>query len=128
MFGRNGSNIKSIKFFVDSYAGYSVSDIKAGVSVKYKGALYDVNLHNLGGTGYYSLSSTQTEVIKKILFDRDIGYANDNRVGIYINPQRDLEMYDSPMRYGFSLEFHSAQEIIAESFLISYQQIQTMVL
>lgn len=128
MFGRNGSNVKDIKFLCSDGFNSAVSDyIRFELGTRYEGEYATLRVDACQEGRYYELPTKTKQQILYSLFDRDTFNGNDNRIGLYFEVLKDFSSSnEANWSFGFSIELKSSQEIIVEMILASINRYNSL--
>lgn len=121
LFARNGNNIKNISLTgsFSSTSVFSVNDFNTNLIINYGSENYKININNCISLGNCNLTSFEQNLIKNILFDRNVENT-DYYLDFSVEPQKNLELSASDQfNFGISINFNSSVELTINSMLLA---------
>jgi len=121
LFARNGNNIKNISLngSFTSTSAFSLNDFKTNLLINYGEENYKININNCISLGNCNLTKFEQDLIKNILFDRNVENS-DYYLDFSVIPQKDLQLSASDQfSFGISINFNSSVELTINSMLLA---------
>jgi len=121
LFARNGNNIKNVSLTgsFSSTSSFSVNDFNSNLIINYGEENYKININNCISIGNCNLTKFEQDMIKNILFDRNVENSN-YYLDFSIVPLKDMTLTASDQfNFGISINFNSSVELTINSMLLA---------